>query len=67
MLSHTIATPATISTTAMMNMASLISTTKEFAENSCNSVPSGTHSIKKNNNNYEEKQTKKEGLVTNDI
>jgi hypothetical protein len=51
----------------MMNMAPLISTTKEFAENSCNSVPSGTHSIKKNKNNYEEKQTKKEGLVTNDI
>ena len=65
MLSHTIAMPATISTTAMMNMAPLISTTKEFAENSCNSMPSGIHSIMKNNN--EEKQTEKEGLVTNDI
>ena len=42
MLSYTIAMQATISTTAMMNMAPLISTTKEFAENSCNSMPSGT-------------------------
>ena len=42
MLSYTIAMPATISTTTMMNMAPLISTTKEFAENSCNSMTSGT-------------------------
>jgi hypothetical protein len=48
MLSHTIAMPATISTTAMMNMAPLISTTKEFAENSCDSMTSSTQ--------YQEKQ-----------
>jgi hypothetical protein len=38
MFSHLIATPATIST-AIMNMASLMSTTtKEFTENTCNVV-----------------------------
>ena len=42
MLSHTIAMPATISTTAMMNMAPLISTTKEFTENTHNSMTSTT-------------------------
>lgn len=43
MLSHTIAMPATISTTAMMNnMAPLISTTKEFTENTRNSMTSTT-------------------------
>jgi hypothetical protein len=42
MLSHTIAMPATISTTAMMNMAPLISTTKEFTENTRNSITSTT-------------------------
>jgi hypothetical protein len=43
MLSHTIAMPATISTTAMMNnMAPLISTTKEFMESTRNSMTSGT-------------------------
>jgi hypothetical protein len=39
MLSHLIAMPATISTTAIMNMASLIlTTTKEFSENTDNVV-----------------------------
>lgn len=42
MLSHTIAMPATISTKAMMNMAPLISTTKEFTENTRNSMTSTT-------------------------
>jgi hypothetical protein len=42
MLSHTIAMAATISTTAMMNMAPLISTTKEFTENTRNSMTSTT-------------------------
>ena len=41
MLSYTIAMPATISTSAIMDMAPLMSTTKEFAENSCNSMTSG--------------------------
>jgi hypothetical protein len=39
MLSYTIAMQATISTTAIMNMASLMSTTaKEFTENTCNTT-----------------------------
>ena len=38
MLYHTIAMPATISTGAMMITASLISTTKEFTENTYNSI-----------------------------
>jgi hypothetical protein len=39
MLLHLIALPATISTTAIMNMASLMSTTtKEFTENTGNVV-----------------------------
>lgn len=42
MLSHTIAMAATISITAMMNMAPLISTTKEFTENTRNSMTSTT-------------------------
>lgn len=42
MLSYTIAMPATISTKAMMNMAPLISTTKEFTENTRNSMTSTT-------------------------
>jgi hypothetical protein len=37
MLSYSIAMPATIST-AIMNMASLMSTTKEFTENTSNVV-----------------------------
>ena len=42
MLPYTIAMPATISTGAVMNVASLISTTKEFTENTYNSMTSRT-------------------------
>ena len=42
MLPYRIAMPATISTGSIMNMASLISTKKEFTENTCNSMTSGT-------------------------
>ena len=42
MLPYTIAMPATISTGAVMNVASLISTTKEFTENRYNSMTSRT-------------------------
>ena len=39
MLSYTIAMQATISATAIMNVASLMSTTaKEFTENTCNAM-----------------------------
>ncbi len=39
MLSCTLAMPATISTAAaIMNMAALMSTTRKFAENTCNST-----------------------------
>ena len=42
MLPYTIAMPATISTGVAMNVASLISTAKEFTENKCNSMTSRT-------------------------
>ena len=42
MLPYTIAMPATVSTGAVMNVASLISTTKEFTENIYNSMTLGT-------------------------
>ncbi len=42
MLPYTIAMPATISTGAVMNVASLISTAKEFTENTCNLMTLGT-------------------------
>lgn len=42
MLSDTIAMPATISTGAIINVASLISTAKEFTENTYNSMTLGT-------------------------
>jgi hypothetical protein len=42
MLPYTIAMPATVSTGAVINVASLISTAKEFTENTYNSKTSGT-------------------------
>ena len=42
MLPYTIAMPATISAGAVMNVASLISTAKEFTENTYNSMTSRT-------------------------
>jgi hypothetical protein len=44
MLSYTIAMQATISTTAIMNMASSMSTTaKELTENTCNAMTTSRH------------------------
>jgi hypothetical protein len=48
MLSYSIAMQATIST-AIMNMASLISTTKKFTENTGNVVTASAHSNNHNN------------------
>jgi hypothetical protein len=42
MLSYSIALGAAVSTTARINMAYLISTTKEFTESTCNSMTSST-------------------------
>jgi hypothetical protein len=42
MLSYSIALGAAVSTTARINTAYLISTTKEFTENTCNSMTSST-------------------------
>ena len=42
MLPYTIAMQATVSTGAVMNAASLISTAEEFTENTYNSMTSGT-------------------------
>jgi hypothetical protein len=42
MLPYTIAMPATISTGAIMNVVSLISRTKEFTENTYNSMTLAT-------------------------
>jgi hypothetical protein len=63
MLPYTIAMPATVSTGAVMNVASLISTAKEFTENTYNSMTSGTQ--------YQQQLQRliggKEGLAVNDI
>jgi hypothetical protein len=57
MLSYSIAMQATIST-AIMNMASLISTTKKFTENTGNVVTASAHS---NNHNNEQQVVEEEG------
>jgi hypothetical protein len=57
MLSYSIAMQATIST-AIMNMASLISTTKKFIENTGNVVTASAHS---NNHNNEQQVVEEEG------
>ncbi|HEX2169602.1 MAG TPA: hypothetical protein VHF65_04815 [Nitrososphaera sp.] len=62
MLSHTIAMPATISTEAMMITASLISTTKEFTENTYNSID-----ISMQHQQRLRRINQKGGLGTNDI
>ena len=58
MLSYSIAMQATIST-AIMNMASLISTTKKFTEKTGNVVTASAHS---NNHNNEQQVVEEEGL-----
>jgi hypothetical protein len=63
MLSHTIAMPATIPTGAMMITASLISTSKEFTENTYNSMTSSTQ----HQQQQLQRISQNGGLGTNDI